>query len=96
MLTLPSAEDLGAFNERLAAAYATLDEAKTCVEAGLDAVEDTRDEARRIFGTPEATSAFGNVLSDIHLPARTIASAIAGLPAIDENDVEKEEDRKSA
>jgi hypothetical protein len=96
MLTSPSAEDLEAFNERLAAAYATLDEAKTCVEAGLDAVEETRDEARRIFGTPEATSAFGNVLSDIHLAARTIASAIAGLPALDEGDANEEEDSKSA
>ena len=95
MLPPPSAENLEAFNERLAAAYATLDDAKICVEAGLDAVEETRDEARRICGTPEATSAFGNVLSDIHLATRALNDAIDALPPLNES-ANKEEDNEQA
>ena len=80
----PGLEDLAAYREALGRAYAALDEAKTDVDFALDDVQATRDEARRVFGTPEATSGFSNVLSDLHLVARAIADAMDALPPLDE------------
>jgi hypothetical protein len=89
MTPSPSNKDLDAYRERLAAAYATLDEAKTGVEAGLDAVEGARDEARKLHDTATATNIFNNILADIHLAARALTDAIAGLPPLDETGVEE-------
>jgi hypothetical protein len=91
----PAPEDLAAYEAALAAAYAALDEAKTDVDLALDAVEAARDEARRMYGTPEATSIFSGAISNIHLAARALADAIDALPALDENDVGREEDHTS-
>lgn len=87
MAASPSKEDLAAFHEALAASYTALDELKTDVKSALDDVQAARDEARSLFGTPEATSVFGNALSNIHLAGRAIADAIDALPALDEDDV---------
>jgi hypothetical protein len=91
----PAPEDLAAYEAALASAYAALDEAKTDVDFALEDVEGARDEARRVFGTPEATSAFSNAIADIHLAGRALADAIDALPALDENDVGREEDSAS-
>jgi hypothetical protein len=84
-----SKEDLEAVNTKLAVAYAALDEAKSGVDLAIDDVQAARDEARRVFGTPEATSSFSNPLANAHLAARALADAIAELPALDEGDVEE-------
>jgi hypothetical protein len=85
-----SKEDLEAFNELLGAAYATLDEASSSVDSAHDDVQAARDEARALYGTSEATSSFNSPLADIKLAARAIADAIAGLPPLEEVNVEQE------
>jgi len=86
-----SKEDLGAFNEMLGAAYATLDEASTHIDSAHDDVQATRDEAVRLYGTGEATGAFNGALHAIAEAGRAIADATAALPEIgEEDDVEEE------
>ena len=84
----PTKEELTAYNECLAFALRSIDEAKTHVEYAHDSVEAARDAARTAFGTAGATSAFGNTLSDLALATRAIADARDGLPALDEGDGE--------
>jgi hypothetical protein len=96
MTTSLPKEDLTAYRERLAAAYAAVEAVKTGIDFARDAVEEARDEARSLFGTPEATSAFNNPLADLSLASRATDDALNGLPAIDEGGANEEEDSKSA
>jgi hypothetical protein len=89
MAASPSKEDVAAYQAALGAAYAAIDAAKTDVDFALDDVETARDEARSIYGTSDATSAFNGAIADLHLAARAIADARNNLPSLDENDVDK-------
>jgi hypothetical protein len=73
-----------AYEAALKTAYASLEAAKNVVDFTRDDLEAARDEARRIYGTPEATSSFGNALSDLHLASGVITHAIDDLPPLDE------------
>jgi hypothetical protein len=81
-----SKEDLVAYNETLAAAYKAIEAAKNAVDVAIDDLEAARDAARRVHGTPEATSSFSNALGDLHLASRVIARAIDDLPPLDDGD----------
>ena len=85
----PAPEDLAAYEAALRAAYEKLDEAKTDVDLALDDVQSARDEARGMYGTPEASSIFGKAIADIHLAGRVIADAIDALPPLDEGMADK-------
>jgi selenocysteine lyase/cysteine desulfurase len=87
----PPKESLEAYEGALGRAYAAFDEAKTTADLALDAVEEARDEARSLYGTPEATSIFSDAISDAKRAAKAFADAINALPALDENDVTEEE-----
>jgi hypothetical protein len=90
-VTAPRPTKADAYEAALKTAYASLEAAKNAVDFALDDLETARDEARRIYGTPEATSSFGNALSDLHLASRVITHAIDDLPPLDEGDGPTEE-----
>jgi hypothetical protein len=82
--TSPTPEALAAYEDRLKEAHASTEQAKTALDFAIDDVQAARDEARALFGTPEATSSFNETLGDLQLAARVAANALRKLPAIDE------------
>jgi hypothetical protein len=88
MTSAPSKESLNAYEAALGAACARLDDARNGIDEALEEIEKAKDEARSLYGTPEATSIFSDAISGAKRAAKAIADAIDALPALDEGTVE--------